>query len=61
MIKSIAGFFYALFKEQVIRADKQTSVSIFISADEANLNAAVQYIDNHFAFGVTLEPVAFLR
>ena len=48
----------ALVLEEARRSSQTKRSLRMTSADEANLNAAVRYIDNHYAFGVTLEQLS---
>ena len=48
----------ALILDEVRKSNSRKRKLHMSAADEANLNAAAQYIDNHFAFGVTLEQLS---
>ena len=48
----------ALALEEARRSTRAKRSLRMTPADEANLNAAVRYIDNHYAFGVTLEQLS---
>lgn len=48
----------ALVLDEVYRSSQSRRKLHMTAEDEANLNAAVQYIDNHYAFRVTLEQLS---
>lgn len=48
----------ALVLDEVYRSNQSRRKLRMTAEDEINLNAAIQYINNHYAFGVTLEQLS---